>query len=88
MKKLIKYTVYFWYEDNYWDTASDDTGSGSDHMDYFIEEHNCHGNFINDLTQSMDIAGNDICNAGEAKVVNPNEVPYGIVPYAIKKEAA
>lgn len=81
MKKLVKYTVWFWYEDKYWDTADDDIDSGSDHMDYFIEEHNCHTNFINALQRSMDLAGDDICQAGKAEVVTMH--PDDIVPYKI-----
>lgn len=83
MKKLVKYTVYFWYEDDYFDTSGDETFTADERMDYFIEEHNCHGNFINDLARSMELAGDDICGAGEAKVVKPDEVPKDFVPYVI-----
>lgn len=85
MKKLVKYTVYFWYEDDFWDSAGDESGSGSDHMDYFIEEHNCHTNFINDLQKSMELAGDDICGAGETKVIQPFQVPKDIQPYEMSK---
>lgn len=89
MKKLVRYTVYFWYEDYYWDTSGDAEADADERMRYFIEEHNCHGNFINDLARSMDLAGDDICNAGEMKVIeSPSEVPKDIRPYTITKPKA
>lgn len=87
MKKLVKYTVYFEYEDDFWDTAGDEVDDGDGHMRYFIEEHNCHANFIHDLEKSMEENGDDICQSGETKVIDPSEVPQDIEPYIIKRSS-
>lgn len=86
MKKLVKYTVYFEYEDKYWDTADDDLGSGEDHLRYFIEEHNCHTNFLTYLIDIMEKQGDDICGAGTTKVISEKEVPDDIDPYRITEK--
>lgn len=86
MKKLVKYTIYFEYEDPYWDDKSDEDGTGEEHLRYFIEEHNCHTNFLNDITKSMELAGDDICGAGTAKIVDSSQIPDDIQPYTITKK--
>lgn len=86
MKKLVKYTVYFWYEDDYWDKEGNDDGDGDENMRYFIEEHNCHSNFLSDIQRSMSLAEDDICGSGKAEIIKPSEVPEDLYPYEMTKE--